>query len=594
MISKENRIKEGIKKAHAQMSQGCCNKSCLNTYCRVSNKTSNELALECIELAKKSPDHDLEMSPDFIFCEKPAYIYTAADLLSLDESGIINAFSDVLVLGNSIASGPITREHPSIDWKGLEDFYQHSKKLCDSGLLNPRWLESCVQSFNLSPYKSLYLARASLIILSYPLLSELEYSNILILISSQLSSFPSQSELLSTWLNEFSSEQIHYLNWILQQVISVKILQNLEDDNLEVIRYVLKLIDCIYRSNERVVRINYKEFYNDAVNQEINLKTDFKNWFLHKQKKKSQVFAFAFFPWILDSNSKSEFLILENTEIMRQEIHNSVFYEHNTEFYVHLEVERGRLIEDTLSQLLSGELNIKKPLKVHFIGEEGVDEGGVKKEFFQLIVKELFDPEFSMFNYYEGQRLFWFNPDTIESNVNFELIGIILGMAIYNAIILDVHLPMATYKKILGLPTDIEDLSEFNPELVKGLKVLLNFEGDVQEVFCKSFCIETEVFGQIKRHQLKENGENIPVTNENRVEYVRLYVDWWLNKGIEKIFEEFKGGFLKVCGGEVLNMFKPQELELLICGNPILDFKALESVAKYEGFTKASLTVKFT
>ena len=396
-------------------------------------------------------------------------------------------------------------------------------------------------------------------------------------------------------MDELTKDQVHNANWIIQQVISIKILQNCEYNTFEIINYLLKLLDCLYKSNERVGRINFKEFYNDAVNQEINLKADFKNWFLQIMKKIPQntegLFSFAFYPWILDSNSKSTFLSLESTEIMKQEIHNSVFVHYNTEIFVHLEVKRESLIEDTLSQLLSGEFNIKKPLKVHFLGEEGVDEGGVKKEFFQLIVKELFDPEYSMFKYYENQRLFWFNPDTIESNLNFELIGMILGMAIYNAIILDVHFPMATYKKILGLPTNIDDLNEFNPELAKGLKQLLEFEGNVQEVFCRSFYIETEVFGQIKKHLLKENGENIPVTNENREEYVDLYVDWWLNVGIKRIFEEFKGGFLKVCGGEVIKMFKPEELELLICGNPLLDFKALENVAKYEGYTKNSQLV---
>lgn len=37
--------------------------------------------------------------------------------------------------------------------------------------------------------------------------------------------------------------------------------------------------------------------------------------------------------------------------------------------------------------------DLKKPLKVQFVGEEGVDEGGVSKEFFQLIIKEILDPK---------------------------------------------------------------------------------------------------------------------------------------------------------------------------------------------------------
>ena len=463
-----------------------------------------------------------------------------------------------------------------------------------TGQLMPKWLEASIQSFALTRYTELYLPRALLLVLSCPLLSELEFSELLTILSFKLASSPPSYSRLSTLMDELSRDQIHHLNWIVQQAISIKILQSPERQNLLPVQFLLKLLECVYLSNERNRRVSFMEFYNDVVNKEVNLKNDFKSWYRQKNSKGAATedsFAFAFFPWIFDSNSKSEFLGLENVEIMRQTIRHSVILDYNPDIFVHLTVRRENLIEDTLSQLLSGELNIKKPLKVHFAGEEGVDEGGVRKEFFQLIVKELFDPEFSMFKYYENQRFYWFNPNTIESNLNFELIGMILGMAIYNSIILDVHLPMATYKKILGLQTNVEDLEEFNPELARGLKNMLVFEGNVEEVYCSAFYLETEAFGAVTRHPLKVNGEAIPVTNENREEYVRLYVDWWLNKGISAIFEEFKGGFLKVCGGDVIKMFKPEELELLICGNPVLDFKALENVAKYEGFTKESQTV---
>lgn len=41
--------------------------------------------------------------------------------------------------------------------------------------------------------------------------------------------------------------------------------------------------------------------------------------------------------------------------------------------------------------------DLKKPLKIQFIGEAGVDEGGVRKEYFQLLVRELFDPDYGNF-----------------------------------------------------------------------------------------------------------------------------------------------------------------------------------------------------
>lgn len=75
------------------------------------------------------------------------------------------------------------------------------------------------------------------------------------------------------------------------------------------------------------------------------------------------------------------------------------------------------------------------------VEEEGLDEGGVAKEFFQLVIQELFDTQYGMFRPLEGGRYLWFDSRSREPAVSYQLVGIILGLAIYNGHILDVHLP---------------------------------------------------------------------------------------------------------------------------------------------------------
>lgn len=53
----------------------------------------------------------------------------------------------------------------------------------------------------------------------------------------------------------------------------------------------------------------------------------------------------------------------------------------------------------------------------------GVDEGGVSKEFFQLVVEQLFNPDFGMFTLDEDTRSYWFNPTSFEADAQFGLIG---------------------------------------------------------------------------------------------------------------------------------------------------------------------------
>ena len=48
-------------------------------------------------------------------------------------------------------------------------------------------------------------------------------------------------------------------------------------------------------------------------------------------------------------------------------------------------------------------------------------------------------------------------------------------------------------------------------------------------------------------------------------------------------FEAFARGFMMLCGGPAMHLFSSTELERLVCGNPILDFVALQANARYEG-----------
>jgi ubiquitin-protein ligase E3 A len=151
---------------------------------------------------------------------------------------------------------------------------------------------------------------------------------------------------------------------------------------------------------------------------------------------------------------------------------------------------------------------------------------------------------------------------------------------------LDLHFPTVVYKKLLGQTPTFEDLEDFDPSLSKGLKQLLDFDGDVEGTFLRSFQVESENYGEKIKFDLKPNGGEIPVTKENRQEYVDLLVKWILVDSISKQFDSFKKGFDSVCSGEPLELFRYEELELLVLGSSVLDFDELEKVTRYvEGYS---------
>ena len=105
--------------------------------------------------------------------------------------------------------------------------------------------------------------------------------------------------------------------------------------------------------------------------------------------------------------------------------------------------------------------DLKKPLKIKFVGggEEGMDQGGVQKEFFQILMSELLDPSFGMFDYDQETRFSWINSASLEANSQFELVGIMLGLALYNGVIIRVSFPPLMYKKLLKEKIGLEDVA---------------------------------------------------------------------------------------------------------------------------------------
>lgn len=66
----------------------------------------------------------------------------------------------------------------------------------------------------------------------------------------------------------------------------------------------------------------------------------------------------------------------------------------------------------------------------------------------------------------ESIQQHWINPSSLESDSEYQLIGLLLGLAIYNNIILDIRFPLVIYRKLLGCPVDLTDLYSSHPVII--------------------------------------------------------------------------------------------------------------------------------
>ncbi|KAI0064968.1 HECT-domain-containing protein [Artomyces pyxidatus] len=261
-----------------------------------------------------------------------------------------------------------------------------------------------------------------------------------------------------------------------------------------------------------------------------------------------------------------------------------------------LRVRRGWVFEDSFAAIMRlRPEDLKKRLMVKFEGEDGLDYGGVSREWFFLLSHEMFNPSYGLFEYsaHDNYTL-QINP---ASGVNpehldyFKFIGRCLGLAIFHHRFLDAYFVPSFYKMILGKKVSLKDLEAVDFDLHKGLTWML--ENDITDVLEESFCTTEDRFGELVTVDLKPNGENIPVTEENKQEYVDLVVDYRIHKRVGDQFNAFMSGFADALPLDLIRVFDENELELLIGGMSEIDMDDWTKFTDYRGYEKTDQVIEW-
>lgn len=234
-----------------------------------------------------------------------------------------------------------------------------------------------------------------------------------------------------------------------------------------------------------------------------------------------------------------------------------------------LEVSREEVFEDSYRQVMKmRSKDLRKRLMVKFRAEEGLDYGGVAREWFYLLSHEMLNPYYGLFQYSRDDiYTLQINPD---SSINpehlsyFHFVGRIIGMAIFHGHYLDGGFTMPFYKQLLGKPVTLEDLESVDPQLHGSLCWML--ENNIENVLDHVFSVEHNSFGCMQEYELKPGGKEVTVTEENKREYVKLYVQWRFMRGIEPQFLSLQKGFNEIIPQHLLRPFDERELELMIGG----------------------------
>uniref|UniRef100_A0A8P4KNG8 HECT-type E3 ubiquitin transferase n=1 Tax=Dicentrarchus labrax TaxID=13489 RepID=A0A8P4KNG8_DICLA len=251
-----------------------------------------------------------------------------------------------------------------------------------------------------------------------------------------------------------------------------------------------------------------------------------------------------------------------------------------------MKVRRNAVLEDSYRRILAVKRAdlLKARLWVEFEGEKALDYGGLAREWFFLMSKEMFNPYYGLFEYSATDNYtLQINPNSGLCNEDhlpyFKFIGRVAGMAVYHGKLLDAFFIRPFYKMMLQKPITLQDMESVDSEYFNSLMWIL--ENDPTDLDLR-FTIDEELFGQTHQHELKPGGAEIVITNDNKKEYIHLVMQWRFVNRIQKQMSAFKEGFFELIPQDLIKIFDENELELLMCGLGDVDVNDWRENTKYK------------
>lgn len=281
-------------------------------------------------------------------------------------------------------------------------------------------------------------------------------------------------------------------------------------------------------------------------------------------------------------------------------------------------VRRESIFDDAYEQFYELGEGLKEPIQIRFVDkfdtvEEGIDGGGVTKEFLTSVTTEAFSPNNDLNLFIENdQHLLYPNPSAVDERKDFlsqaglkdgsaewnsqirdllrryEFLGRIIGKCLYEGILVDIHFAgffllkwaltggSGSATKESSYRANINDLRDLDEGLYQGLLQLKNYSGSVED-FSLNFAVTDTISQRSKdstqrnqrtiTRELRPSGSDISVTNENRLVYISYVARHRLQIQPHLQTSAFLRGLGTIISPSWLSMFNQTELQTLVGGD---------------------------
>ncbi|XP_047449631.1 E3 ISG15--protein ligase HERC5-like isoform X2 [Mugil cephalus] len=437
-----------------------------------------------------------------------------------------------------------------------------------------------------------------LLLLTCPLLEEDFVHRVLPLaiIISDLSE--KTQETLKSWWSSLSPSFLRKHIMVFKKALVFMLQNGLRRTYNPGIKYLLQVLKLLYKVNTtgKSYKVPLSTFYVEEISENVQPVEDVRHWkkFSKIEDNKYTPAIFCRYPFLLSPACKvAVFNIVAHISQTRHNLDPglALFWPQETlgdllepgaPPIFQLTLRRTHLVEDTFRQLAAADhCAFRREFVVQFVDSKR--ESRVNNKYFFLhVFKELMDPKSGIVMYNESETVAWFPPRPKVERKTYFLFGVLCGLALFNRNIIYMPFPQALFKKLVHVKPSLDDMKEFDPILAESWRCMLeDYAPDmikrVETTFTVFWC------GEKVELDPKEPCDKKPVTIANRKEYVDAFVDYVFNKSVEKTFEAFQRGFLKVCDIDVVEFFQPEELQAVMVGQENYDWDVFKQNTVYEG-----------
>uniref|UniRef100_A0A8C2V4H0 E3 ubiquitin-protein ligase n=1 Tax=Chinchilla lanigera TaxID=34839 RepID=A0A8C2V4H0_CHILA len=235
--------------------------------------------------------------------------------------------------------------------------------------------------------------------------------------------------------------------------------------------------------------------------------------------------------------------------------------------HVKINVSRQTLFEDSFQQIMALKpYDLRRRLYVIFRGEEGLDYGGLAREWFFLLSHEVLNPMYCLFEYAgKNNYCLQINP---ASTINPDHLSYFCFIGRFIAMFIDTGFSLPFYKRMLSKKLTIKDLESIDTEFYNSLIWIRdnNIEECGLEMY---FCVDMEILGKVTSHDLKLG-------------------EWRFSRGVQEQTKAFLDGFNEVVPLQWLQYFDEKELEVMLCGMQEVDLADWQRNTVYRHYTRNS------